>query len=138
PSEVASLTRVEAGGRRLLDQFLMTTLHRAVPLTEEHAVPVGVEDDLRLDVTRVLQILLDVDLGVPEVCVGLAARTLECLVELADAAHDPQALPTPAVCRLDRHREAVLVGEPRDLVDGGDGLGVAGDRGDTGLLGIAP
>ena len=38
---------------------------------------VVVEEDLRLDMSGSLQVLLDVDLGIPEVGVGLAAGTFE-------------------------------------------------------------
>jgi len=44
--------RVEAGRRGLFDNFLVTPLDRAVPLTQMHHGPMGVGHDLNLDVPR--------------------------------------------------------------------------------------
>ena len=69
--------RVDGGRRRLLDQLLMPPLDRAVALAEEEHGPVGVGEDLRLDVPRILEVALDVDGVVREVLQALPLRGLE-------------------------------------------------------------
>ena len=52
----------------------MAPLDRALALAEVHHVAVVVADDLELDVARVLEVLLDVDVAVAEGGLGLALR----------------------------------------------------------------
>ena len=52
----------------------MAALHRALALGKVDDVAVGVAEDLHLDVARVFDELLDVDLGVAEGALGLALR----------------------------------------------------------------
>ena len=52
----------------------MAALDRALALAEVHDVAVVVAEDLELDVARVLEILLDVDVAVAEGGLGLALR----------------------------------------------------------------
>ena len=67
----------EQGSGALLDELLVAALRRAVALTEPDHVAVGVADDLDFDVPRPGQVALDVELGPPEVRLGLACRGLD-------------------------------------------------------------
>src|SRR5687768_4719564 len=60
------------GRRRFLEQLLVPSLNRAFPFAEVDEVAVMVADDLELDVPRVVEILLDVDLAVAERSLRLA------------------------------------------------------------------
>ncbi len=114
----------------------MTSLDRAIPLTEELGVAVSIEEDLCLHMPGLVQVLLYVDLGVAEVGVCLPASSLECLGELILLPHHSQTLAAPAVSCLDGYRVAKICGELRDLIDCGHGVGDTGDGGDTETLGI--
>ena len=65
----------------------MPPLDRAVALAEVHDVAVRVGEDLHLDVARILEVLLDVDVGVREEALALARGLLErgCRLRLARA-----------------------------------------------------
>ena len=61
---------IEDGRRRLLDQLLIASLRRAVPLTQMHrGLPIG--HDLDLDVPDIGEVPLDVHGRVPEGRLGL-------------------------------------------------------------------
>ena len=55
----------------------MPPLERAVALAEMDALPMGVEQELDLDVARSRHELLEVDVGILEPALGLAPRALE-------------------------------------------------------------
>ena len=74
--------RVEMARRRLFDHFLVAALHRAVALAEMDDVAVRVAEDLDLDVARVLDVLLDVDLVVAERRDRFLPRDDDLLAEL--------------------------------------------------------
>ena len=80
-------------------------------LADPHHVAVGVADDLHLDVARPREVALDVDLGAPEVRLGLALRRLDRGLDVARTGHDLHAAPAPAVCRLHSHRPTVALAE---------------------------
>ena len=61
--ELAALLLGQRGRRRLLEQLLMPPLDRALALAQVHDVAVMVAEDLQLDVPRVLEVLLDVDVA---------------------------------------------------------------------------
>ncbi len=67
----------------------MPPLYRAVPLAEEETFAMAVEEDLSLDMTWSLQVLLDVDLRVPEVGVGLTSGSFEALGEVVGVSDHP-------------------------------------------------
>ena len=56
----------DPGSRRFLDDLLVPPLHRAVPLAEVNRVAVLVGKHLKLDVARMLEELLHIDLIVAE------------------------------------------------------------------------
>ena len=68
---------VDRRRRRLLDQLLVPPLDRAVALAEVDDVAVRVGEHLHLDVSRILEVALDVDRRVGEVGLPLALGRLE-------------------------------------------------------------
>jgi hypothetical protein len=121
-------------GRRLLDELLVAALDRAVALAEVDDGPVGVGEHLDLDVTRILEVPLDVDRGVGEVRLALPTGRLECALDLVPRADDFEALPAAAGGRLDGDRPAQLVAQRGDLVGGRDRLRRTGDDRDARCL----
>src|ERR1700722_7617385 len=67
----------------LLDQLLVPALRRAVPLTEPDDRPVGVGDELDLDMARPAEIPLQIHLAAPEVRLRFALRGLDGLSRFA-------------------------------------------------------
>ena len=108
---------VERGRRRLFHELLMPPLDRAFPLEEVDQVAVRVADDLHLDVPRLEEVLLHIDVRHAERRHGLVLRGLdepEELVGLRDDAHAATAAPAEA---LIRHRVADPIrGLPRMVV----------------------
>ena len=100
----------------LLDQFLEAALQRAVAGTRDDDIAVLVGDHLRLDVARLVQVPLDEALAAAERRHGLAGRGVEQFGDLLDGAGHLHAAAAAAERRLDRHRDAVLLGERDDLV----------------------
>ena len=78
PADEGTQLAADRGRRRLLDQLLVPALNRAVALAEVDHVAVRVCEYLHLDVPRVDDQLLDVDLRVGKVSLPLAPRRLEC------------------------------------------------------------
>src|SRR6056297_3210763 len=107
---------VEDRRGRLLDEFLLTTLHRAVAFVEMADGPVAVTDDLNLDMARVLEEALDVDSVVVEVRFALTFGVRERLLGFLGAGDDFQPTTAATAVRLDRDRVAVFVGEGFHLV----------------------
>ncbi len=106
----------EKGSGALLDELLMAALCRAVALAEPHHVPVGVADDLHLDVTRPRQVALDVDLGAAEVRLGFALCRVDRGLDVVGTGHDLHAAAAAAVGSLHRNRPAVRLAERSHLV----------------------
>ena len=88
--------RRDDGRGRLLDHFLMTPLHAALPLAKPDAAPVLVREDLDLDVARPRDRLLDVDARVAERRQRLALRRRQRRLELLGALDEPHALAAAA------------------------------------------
>jgi hypothetical protein len=65
--------RVQGGGGRLLDELLVPTLDRALPLAQVHHVSVDVSQKLDLDVAGPIQIFFHVHRVVAEGACGLSA-----------------------------------------------------------------
>ena len=101
---------------RLLDELLVAALQRAVAGGDHHDVAVLVGQALGLDVARLVEVLLDEALAATERRHGLAHRGLEELGDLAHLAGDLEAAAAAAERRLDRDRQAVLLGEGDRLV----------------------
>src|SRR5207248_11693991 len=113
--------------RRLLDQLLVAPLDRAVALAEMDDVAVRVREHLHLDVARVDDQLLDVDVRVREVRLPLPPRALERLLPLRRVAHLLHALAAAARRGLDQERVAELVAAREPPLDPCHRTGRAGD-----------
>ena len=91
----------------------MPPLDRALALAEVHDVAVVIAEDLELDVARVLEILLDVDVAVAERRFGFALRGAQQRCRSSpDDADDAHAAAAAAGHRLDDHRIADVLGAP--------------------------
>ena len=111
-----------------LDDLLVAALDRAVALEEVHepAVPVG--EDLYLDVPRADHRPLEVDGGVAERALGLAAGGADGLLEVVEIGDEAHAAPAAAVRRLDEDRHPEVLGERHDVGALLEQLGRAQDR----------
>src|SRR5260370_25988216 len=72
----------KTGRRRLLDHLLMTALHGTVALAQPQRVAVVIAENLDLDMARMLQELLDVEIGIGESAHRLLARRGDGRAEL--------------------------------------------------------
>jgi hypothetical protein len=97
-----------------------------------------VGEHLRLDVSRPVQVALDEALATPERGHGLAGRRLQQVGDLLERAGDLQAAPAATKRGLDRHGQAVLLGECDDLVRPPHRLGRTGYEGRAGPLRDVP
>ena len=113
----------------------MAALQRAVARRHDDDVAVLVGEALGLDVARLVEVLLDEALAAAEGADGLADGRLVEVGDLLDGARDLEAAAAAAVGRLDRDRDAVLLGEGDDLVGVVDRLLGAGDQRGAGPLG---
>ena len=102
--------------RRLLDDLLMPALHRAVAVAEMDRVAEPVREHLELDVARALQVLFQVDHGIPESGLRLGPRHLHGRQKRRLGVHDPHAAPAAAARRLDDHRVADRARHLHDVV----------------------
>ena len=106
----------EAGRRRLLDDLLVPSLHRAVARSEREDVTVTVAHELHLDVPGVLELALEIDGAVAERRLGLPGRRLERLVELIRPLHDTHAAAASARCSFDENGKPSSAGWPASSV----------------------
>ena len=86
---------------RLLDQLLVASLDRAVPLAEVNDATVGVGEHLDFDVARIGHVALEVDGRVTEELLTLANRPLEGGFELGLTERHSEALTAAAAGGLD-------------------------------------
>src|ERR1019366_2984298 len=104
-AQAAADVIVQVRRRRLLEQLLVATLHRAVAVTEMDDL-VAVSEDLDLDVASGDYVPLDVHARVPEGGIGLGHRQLQISLEIflrVDAFHSAA---TAATDCLDQQRVA--------------------------------
>ena len=128
--------QVRRGG--LLDQLLVAALQRAVPGGDDDHGAVGVGEALGFHVPGPVEVALDEALAAAEGADGLADRRLVQFRDLGQRAGDLQAAAAAAERRLDRDRQAVLLGERDDLRRAGHGIGGAGHQRRAGPLGDLP
>src|SRR5262249_49272619 len=105
---------------RLLDELLVAALNRAVPRGDDDDVALLVGQTLGLDVPGPVQVALDEALAPPGRRDRPADGGLERGLDLVAGSRDLQAAAAAAVGRLDRDRQAVLIGEPRRLLGTGN------------------
>ncbi len=110
----------------------MPPLDRAVALTERKGRTVIIGQDLHLDVPRVLQVSLQVDVRAAERTLRRAAAGLKGSRELAGPHGDPHADAAPAGGGLDHHR----VADPLRFSNGGGIIGECGRSGHDGDAGL--
>jgi hypothetical protein len=96
--------------RRLLEDLLMTALHRAVALEQIHAMPLRVRKHLHLDVPRTGEILLDQHPVIAERGGRFALRRSERIGKIPRLPDHPHALAAASRGRLDQHRVADAIG----------------------------
>jgi hypothetical protein len=94
----------DSRGGGLLDQLLMTTLQRAITLTQMDHVAVLIGQDLHLNMPGIGQIPLQIHGRVGEELLPLPRRTLKRLLKLVLAQSNTEALTTTTTGGLDRHR----------------------------------
>ena len=118
---------VERGRGRLLEHLLVAALHRALALAEGEHRPVGVGEELDLDVARPLEVALEEEPVVAEGRAGLPFGRLDRRLELGLGAHDSHAAAAAAGGGLDEQRKADLLrraaGHDRNTRGAGDFLG---------------
>ena len=119
--------------RRLLEHLLVPALQRAVALAEVHGAAPAVAEDLHLDVPRLAEVLLEVDLVVAERGLGLGARGREGGLHVGGGAGELHAAAAAAGGRLDDHRVAELPGDLPRLVERRHRAVRAGHAGDAEL-----
>jgi hypothetical protein len=93
-------------GWRLLDHFLVPALDRTFALEQMHDPAVAVGDDLKLDVTRVLDQPLDVERSVAEGGRRLTTRLCDRRQQRRLVAHRFHADPAAALGGFEQHRQA--------------------------------
>ena len=121
----------------LLEDLLVPTLDRAVPLPEVHHVAVCVAEHLHLDVAPVFDERFHEHGAVPECRLGLTGRRSDDVGELGSVVHGAHAPAPAAGCSLDHGGQWQLVeqlGGHRSRVDH-HRLGGGHARGDGRLLG---
>ncbi len=111
-----ALFRRDAGRGRFFDDFLMATLQRAVALAEMHHVAVVVGEHLDLDVTRLFEELLHVDLGVAERGQRFGLRHVDRVDQRRITVHDAHAAAAAAAGSFDDDGIAELARDPEVLI----------------------
>ena len=139
-ADAVAVDLVEGGGGALLPHLLVAALQRAVALAEVNRPALAVAEDLHLDVTRLAQVLLEVDGRVAERRLRLAARGGERVRQVGGAQGDLHAASAAARGGLHQDREADLMADAQALLVGGDRAGRARHAGDAererGFLGL--
>ena len=106
----------EPGRRRFLDDLLVAALHGAIALAQMHDVAVIVGEHLELDVPRLLQELLHVDLRIAEGGERLGLRDADGIQERGVGVHHAHAAAAAAAGCLDDDRIADVLGDAEVLV----------------------
>lgn len=96
--------------RCFLDDFLVTSLHRAVTLIQVHIIAVFITEHLQLNVTRFLDVLLNNDMFITETFEGLTFGSIQLIEEFFFVSHNTHSLATASERGLDDDGEADLFG----------------------------
>ncbi len=128
PNELGVLLVGQERRGRLLDEFLVPTLERAVAGRDDDDVAVGVGEALGLDVAGLVEEALDEASPRPN---AAASRTADAYSsEMSSRGPgDLEAAPAAAEGRLDGDGKPVLLREGEDLVGDATGSGVPGTSG---------
>src|SRR5690606_30696645 len=109
-AHLAALRFGEHGSRRLLGDLLMAALDGAFALEQVDDVAPGVGENLKLDMSRFGDVLLEKNAVVTESGTGLAAGHVEGAPEILGALYNARSLPTTSGGGLDQNGEADLLG----------------------------
>src|SRR5688572_16381805 len=90
----------------------MAPLDAAFALAQRGDAAAMIGEDLNLDVTRPLEVFLDVDAAVAERLLRLALGGVECVLDFSIAGHEPHALAAAARHGFEQHRVAQALGLP--------------------------
>src|SRR5581483_4427353 len=111
-AETIALRRGQLGRRRFLDQFLMPqVLNRAFALAKMDDMAVFVGEYLHLDMARLLDKLLQIDIRAAERGGRFRARNVQLPGQFLLVLHETNATPAAAHRRLDEQRIAALLRE---------------------------
>ena len=120
--------------RRFFDEFLMAALDGALALKERGDVAVLVGEHLELDVARLLDELLHVELAVAEGVGGFSGGGMEEVGQFFGSAHDAHAATAAAGLGFENDGVADLCGDVLRFFCGGDDAVGAGKDRDLGRL----
>ena len=95
---------------RLFDDLLVPPLHRAVALEQVRDVAVAIADHLHLDVTRLVDQSLQIDLAAGETALGHRGRALHHTQQFLGRTRRQHADTAAASGWLDQHRVADFLG----------------------------
>ena len=112
----------------LFQHLLVTALERAIALTQVNRVAVAIAEHLEFDVARIAEVLFDIDRGVAERGLGLAAGLLDQRFKLVRSVADLHPAPAAARGSLDDHRISGLLGNLARFGDVADRAVAAGDQ----------
>ena len=111
----------ESHRRCFLDELLMPPLNRAFTLAQMHDRPVLIAEHLELDVSRRVDVLLEVDVADAERGFRLALSRLYRMTQLAGRPHHPHPTSAAAGRRLDDDGIADVLGDLERLLLAFDG-----------------
>ena len=103
-AQASPLLGIDAGRWRLLEQLLVSPLDRAVTFAELHAGPMGIEQDLDLDVASAFEEALEDEPVIAERAGSLTTGSGERVGESLGLAHRSHALAAATCRRLDQER----------------------------------
>ncbi|MCY1397606.1 hypothetical protein D9M71_126150 [compost metagenome] len=128
-TDVGALLGSELRARGDLDEFLVAALDRAVALEQVHSVAEGVGEDLRFDVLRVDDALLEEDFRRAERLGGFGNHARVGLFQLGARVAATDATTATTGGGLEHHRVADAVTFAQGLFEVGDvAFGAGGDR----------
>ena len=130
----AKLGRHE-GRRALFDDLLVAALEGAVTLTEMHDAAVFVTKNLKLNVVRINDKLLDINRAISEGLLGFHAGGMVSLHQAAFVAGDAHATTTATGDRFNHHRKSNFAGNAERLGFGIDRAIATGRDRNSGLAG---
>src|SRR5439155_11153926 len=110
--------RRQRRGWAFLDDFLVTSLNRALTLEQMDEVPQGIAEDLHLDVPRPFDESFHVEGAVAERGDGLAASGLNALDDLVPDPHEPHPFPAAPRGGLDQRRQTDAIDRSAQLIVG--------------------
>ena len=86
--------------RRFFDNFLMTTLHRAITIAQINRIPELVCQHLNFNMARLFEVLFHVDHGIGKCRLRLGARHLHRIEQRRLGMHHAHAAPAATARRL--------------------------------------